>query len=315
MKRKLTFCLGLALLLLSGCGSGNSSANSGPTASAPASSAPARDSSGWDGGYGGETWNYDLPESATEPESQSVYRDANAKLIREANLTVQTEQFDQAAAALDALVGELGGYFQQASVYGGSYRDVNANRWGAYMIRVPAEKYQTFLNQAGELGYVTSKEETTEDIGERYYDAETRLKTQKTKQERLLDLLSRAKSMEDIIALESALSDVEYQIEQLSSTLNRYDSLVGFATIYLELDEVQKLSQETGATNSLSQRMGAGFARSWRNLVEGGQGLLVWLSYNLLGLCVLAAIVAGGVTAGRKIYRRRKSKTIDPPQK
>ena len=45
----------------------------------------------------------------------------------------------------------------------------------------------------------------------------------------------KAETMEDIISLETALSDVEYEIEQLSSTLNRYDSLVSFATIRLDL--------------------------------------------------------------------------------
>lgn len=52
--------------------------------------------------------------------------------------------------------------------------------------------------------------------------------------------------MEDIIALESALSDVEYQIEQYSSELNRYDALVAFATFTISLSEVGKVTQEVG---------------------------------------------------------------------
>ena len=80
------------------------------------------------------------------------------------------------------------------------------------------------------LGYITESSESSEDVGERYYDAETRLKTQRTKQERLLALLEQADTMEDIISLENALGDVEYQIEQLSSTLNRYDALISYST-------------------------------------------------------------------------------------
>ena len=82
-------------------------------------------------------------------------------------------------------MSECGGYFETASVRGGSYRDASASRWGEYVVRVPAERYSDFFNSAGTLGYITESSESSEDVGERYYDAETRLKTQRTKQERL----------------------------------------------------------------------------------------------------------------------------------
>ena len=48
-------------------------------------------------------------------------------------------------------------------------------------------------------------------------------------------LLEQADTMEDIISLENALGDVEYQIEQYSTELRRYDGLVDYATIGVEL--------------------------------------------------------------------------------
>ena len=47
---------------------------------------------------------------------------------------------------------------------------------------------------------------------------------------------------EDIIALESALSDVQYQIEGLSGTLRNYDRLITFSTIDVYLSEVRDLT-------------------------------------------------------------------------
>ena len=49
--------------------------------------------------------------------------------------------------------------------------------------------------------------------------------------------------MEDIIALESALSETELQIEYLTGSLRRYDSLVGYSTVNLQLREVYRLAQ------------------------------------------------------------------------
>lgn len=110
-----------------------------------------------------------------ESESQSsasVYQDA--KLIRRAYLQVQTETFDQAVQALEKMVAECGGYFQSASVEGGSLRNQNATRWGNYTIRLPQEQFDTFLGRTGELGYVTSQSENSENVSQQYYDTEAR---------------------------------------------------------------------------------------------------------------------------------------------
>ena len=54
-----------------------------------------------------------------------------------------------------------------------------------------------------------------------YYDNEARLTTQRTKLERLQELLSKAEAMEDIITIESAISETELQIEYLTVLIFR----------------------------------------------------------------------------------------------
>ena len=179
MRGKKTLAAGLTLLflLLAGCGSGNNGKDSGAAAGNTASSADI--SSGWDIGFGGEAAPME-PSADEQGTDSSVYQNAGAKLVRRAEFSIQTEQFDQTVQALDRLVSECGGYFETASVRGGSYRDASASRWGEYVVRVPAERYSDFFNSAGTLGYITESSESSEDVGERYYDAETRLKTQRT---------------------------------------------------------------------------------------------------------------------------------------
>lgn len=312
MKRKL-FAVSLAvMLLLAGCGGG---AAGGANQNAPASSAPSGgdyvENGYWDMGTGGgESYYPEEPDAPMESENQdsSVYQNPGAKLIRRAELSIQTEQFDESREALNTLVAGCGGYFENSSEYGGSRRDVNASRRGEYTVRIPAEKYDHFLSQTGDLGYVTNKNESSEDVGERYYDTEARLKTQRTKQERLLALLEKAETMEDIITLESALSDVEYQIERYSSELNRYDALVGFATFNIYLSEVSRVTQEVGETASLGQRMAAGFQSSLRGLSQGFQNFLIWLSYNLFLVVILAAAAVVAVIIGKRELKKLRKR-------
>ena len=317
MKRKM-FAISLAvLLLLAGCGGGGT-VSGGEMANRPASSAPQYTDT--ENNY----WGMDAVEGdfapAPEPEApsvpgasenqgSSVYQNPGAKLNRRAELTNQTEQFDESRTALNRLVDDCGGYFETASEYGGSWRDVNASRRGEYTVRVPAEHYDRFLSGTGDLGYVTNRSENSEDVGEEYFDIEARLKTQRTKQERLLALLEKAETMEDIIALESALSDVEYQIEMYSSDLRRYDALVSFSTFNVYLSEVDRVTEEVGETASLGQRMAAGFQSSLRGLGEGFQNFMIWLSYNLFLVVILAAVAVGAVFVGkRELKKRQKQK-------
>lgn len=246
--------------------------------------------------------------------AKTVYRNSEVKLIRRASLTVQTTQFDQSVLDLSAMVEGLGGYFEQSEVYSGNYNSTAANRSGYYVIRVPAEKYDVFMTQVGGVGHLTRKNETTEDVGEQYYDTQSRLETQQTKRERLQELLKKADNMEDIIALESALADVEYEIEQLTGNLRRYDGLVSFATFTVSLDEVVRIVDEPGERESLFTRMGAGVVSSALGLVTGVQDALIWASYHLFALVFWAAVLVLGGVFGVRFVRRRNKKAAIPEQ-
>ena len=323
MKRKLFAISLVAILLLAGCGGGSKTAED---SQAPASGA----TSDYEGGnYLPDRENYwDMDSAETAPsepmpapptpaggsEPSSVYQNPGAKLIRRAELNIQTEQFDQSLEALNQLVNNCGGYFESANLYGGGRRDAYATRSGEYVVRIPAQQYNLFLSSTGDLGYVNSKTESSEDVGTQYYDIETRLKTQRTKQERLLALLERAETMEDIISLENALSDVEYQIEMYSSDLRRYDALINFSTFRIYLNEVRQITAEVGETASLGQRMAAGFQASFRDLGQGFQDLLVWVSYNLFLTAVLIGVAVAAVVVGKRELKKVHGKSGKKPE-
>ena len=109
-------------------------------------------------------------------------------------------------------------------------------------MRVPAEQFADFCAQVGTLCHVTWQDDSAENISEQYYDTQSRLETAQIKLARLQELLKKAENMEDIITIESAISETEYEIERLSGTMRHYDALVDYATVTLELSEVYRLS-------------------------------------------------------------------------
>lgn len=303
MKKKLSLVLTALLLLsvLAGCG-----ANSANTASSePQSSA----NIGYDYGKAESSDSYfGGAETPSESES-SVYTSADAKIIRTASMNIQTTAFDDAVAALDALTAQLNGYYQSAEVSSGSYNSTG-NRSAWYVVRVPKESYAAFRDAAGTVGHVSDLTESAEDVGEQYYDIESRLATQKTKQERLLALLEKAENMEDIIALESALADVQYEIERYSTQLRKYDGLIDYATFNITLREVKRISDEPQDT--FGSRMLSSLKRGLRSFGEGFQDFLLWLAENLIGVLIFAAVVVVAVILIRRYAHRRRARRTPP---
>lgn len=316
MKRRgwtLAIALLLLLTLLGGCGA--------------ASSAGGAASSGGGTAYSGtETEMADAAPQEASVDGKSMYSTAQSagtensgpkrgdtKLIHTADLTLETTDFQNAEKGLRDLVSGCGGYFEQSSVsnYGDGYRR------GSYTVRVPADQFDAFLVQTGELCHVLSQSSQAEDVSENYYDTQGRLKTQQTKLERLQVLLAKADKMEDIITLESAISDTEQTIENLSGTLQHYDSLVDYATVTISLSEVYKLSNVEEPASGFLSRVGTAFASGWRNFVGAVESFAVTLAYGWVWVLVLAAVAV--VTVRSLRGRRRKHMALpgggDPEKK
>ena len=252
-------------------------------------------------------------EEAVSAESQTESGTVAQKLICTAWLEMETTEFDTATAALTDLTEQLQGYFESSTVG----ERGSGSRWAEYTIRVPAEKYRTFLNQAGELCHETWRNTSQENVTESYYDTQGRLRTQQIKLERLQALLAKAELMEDIITIESAISETEWTIESLSGTLRHYDALVDYATVHINLTEVYKLSDVEQVPDSFGARLGEAFRNGWSSFTNGLENLAVALAYGWMWVLVLAVAAVAVIRVLRRRRRARKAqqKQESPAQK
>lgn len=314
MKRGLALFLAalLTALTLTACGGGGGySGGSASSAPADSESQTAYDGSGdeWKAEVG--EFGFDAPAGAAggspaEPEAapdggeaQEEDRLASAKMVYTASIQAETQDYDACTAALEELVDRLGGYLEYAS----SDSRGDGSRSASYTVRVPAKEFRGFLKTVGEISHVTSQDQNAENISERYYDTESRLETQKTKMERLQALLSKAENMEDIIDLENAISETEYQIEQLTGSLRHYDSLVDFATIDVRLREVLRLTTVEEAPPTFGSRLGNAFTDGLRGFGDFLQDVAVYLAYNWTWMVLLALVILLVV----KVSKRRQA--------
>ena len=308
MKRRLlaSFLMVMLLLSLTACGGGSASNSAAEeTMDFATTESMVMDEAPMEMGY-----SEIAVEDTVEAESAAGNMGAvvmGQKLIRTAWLELESTEFDEAAQALKDLTEEYGGYFENSSVA----NHKNGSRWGDYTIRVPAERFEAFLNQAGTLCHLTWQEVTQDDVSEVYYDTEGRLKTQEIKLERLQALLAKAEVMEDIITLESAISETEWQIENLSGTLRHYDGMVNYATVHVNLSEVYKLSNVEEVPDTFGQRMAAAFGDGWSSFLNGMENFAVALAYSWVWVIVLAAILMIVV----RVVRKRQDRIMNLSKK
>ena len=306
MKKKLCSLLALLCILsLTACGGGSKIAtDSGPSTpqDMPTMSADSAPSGGWDAPMSEE--GAFLPEPSPDAGYGGV--PANAKIIYTATLSLETKEFDAASQALAALVSDVGGYFESRSVDQGRYRSMDA------VVRVPAAEFLSFLDWAGETAHVTNRAEYLDDVSEAYYDQESRLTTQRTKLERLQELLRQAQDMEDIITIESAISETELEIEFLTGSLRKYDSQINFSTITLSLREVYRLSTDEEVPLTFGQRLGSAFSTGFQRGVEGLEDFAIGVARNCVCLLIWAVIIAAAVLLFRRHLRKRAARRRYP---
>lgn len=296
MKKRLAALTTAMLLLfaLTACGAKKETAASAPAASAPAA---------------GEYYYGDMSYAQTESTADGAAGGtvvSGQKLIRTASLEMETLEFEATNQALNDLVEDMGGYMESSNVRNRS----SGYRYASYVIRIPADRYEGFLNQAGSLCHETWRSTSQEDISEMYYDTQGRLKTQQIKLERLQELLSKAETMEDIITIESAISECEQQIDNYSGTLRHYDGKVDYATIDLSLSEVYKYSNTEEAPATFGDRLGNSFSSGWSNFVDAMEDLVVGLAYGWMWIVILAVVVIAAVKVARKKVKLRKLEKI-----
>lgn len=305
MKKITIFLLTLLLVFsLCACGSGKMAAADMMTENADiAASGEFYDSE--NGGI-----RYETQASITSADS-SIYSDSNAKVIRTADLTIQTLDFDRSVADLAALTETHGGYYETAKVDSGSYNDQYARSSAYYVVRIPKENFVAFRDAVGSVGHIYSFTEDAQDVGEEYYDTETRLATLTTKRDRLLVLLDKAEVMEDIISLETALAEVQYEIDMHTSTLRKYDSLIDYSTFTIDLDEVVKIEEKPSVQESFGIRLLDNLKDGFSDFIDGMQSFAFWLARNIISLIILAVIIVVVIKVILVFRKRRRSKPAD----
>ena len=224
---------------------------------------------------------------------------ADQALVITGNVVITAD--DPIAAASDAadIVTAAGGRIDARREY--APRDGNQGS-AMLTLRIPAENLDDVLADLGKLGRVDETSTDSVDVGTQVRDLDTRITTLRATIARYTTWLEDADTTQDLIELESAISQRQVELETLEAQKRELDNQVALSTIKLTLRSESLASGSSGPTD-----FGSGLALGWNAFVGFWAGLLVVLGV-LLPWLVLFGIIAAVIVW---IVRESRERALD----
>lgn len=214
-------------------------------------------------------------------------------LVRTAQLTVEADDPVAATRKVRTAVAGVAGTVGQES----------STDTGAQMtVRVPADRLDQLIDAIGGFGHVTNRSAQVVDATEDVVDLDARVASQRASVERVRALLAQARSIGDVVSVESELTRREADLDSLTGRLAALKDQVALSTLTVDLEK----GPTTTEPNPQPVGFLAGLAAGWDGLKVVGAGAGTALGYVLPFVPVLAVLFAL-VGIGRRVARTRRT--------
>lgn len=218
----------------------------------------------------------------------------NQKIIREGTIEFETKDLKSSRQFIADLCKNFEAYIQE-----------EANRHSDYqlttetILRIPAEKYDAAVALLEEHAFnVTQKNIKAVDVTDEFVDVQARLKAKYELERRYLDLLKRAKNVEEVLAVEAQMSGVRYEIESMEGRMRSLSDRITLST--LNLSFYQTISRPTTAPT---------YASKLADALQSGWDILLSIFVGVVFLWPFIIFFTIGVFATWKWKRRHREQT------
>jgi hypothetical protein len=182
---------------------------------------------------------------------------AERKLIKNGSLDFVTGKIEETRVAVEKLCKQYHAYI--ATENQNNYNDRIEYR---QEIRVPASAFDALMADIEAMGErIEARSINTQDVTEEFIDVEARLKTKRELESRYLSLLKQAKSVADILSIESQIAATRADIESMQGRLNYLTNQVSYSTLEIMYHE------NTIADFGFASKFVVALRNGWDNLL------------------------------------------------
>lgn len=286
----------------------------------PMAAMSASDEEDYTGDEGGESGGAAAKEGtdpSSDPAAQTDLQKSNRKIIYTGNISLQTLEYDQASNSIHAKITQYGGFIESEDTYNDDpywyYKERTgsaANRTRRNLnitARIPADQFDAFMKDLEKDGQVVNSSINARNVSVTYATREASKKALEIEQSRLLEMMEKAESVEDMIRVEERLTEVERELNSEKTELSALDRDVNFSTIYISLQEVFEYSEKVVEV-TYGERLRKAFGRAVDGFVSFWQELILFIVETFPFLIMLAIVI---VLLRRLLRRRREKKAVE----
>ena len=248
----------------------------------------------------------DIEESTPNVTARQI---STEKLIYTCNLSIDTLDFDETLKTLAGLIEKNEGFIETEEYTDGNSYDTYSyyyieddskhNHYTA-TIRIPSDKYKTFLNDAESLGDIRSKNANVENVSQEYSDLNVSLEIYEAAYDRYMKLLEEATDEDYALELQQKITDTQIEIAKIKTRLNKIDTDVSYSFVNISIREVTKYDEKPLPKDTFGQRLISEIKDTAEGFLDFLEGLL-FLIIHLIPYLVLIAVI---VFIIRKILKK-----------
>ena len=237
------------------------------------------------GGGGGkiDTQRISLEQAANAQNAPAI---TERKVIRNANLTLETNAPEEAGRKIAAIAEAKGGFVVNSETKTSGANESTRTSVNI-SVRVPASQFDTTVAEIRQTAERVSQEKVSgQDVTEEFIDLEARIRTQKALEAQFLEIMKGARSVADALEVQNQLAEVRGEIEKVEGRRKFLENQTSFSTITVTLN-----------TPTVFAAASTGFgAQLWRALGDGvDAALFVVLGLIRVFLAMLPLLILFGI--------------------
>lgn len=248
----------------------------------------------------------DTQNEETKGKAESVEKSVKSearKIIYNAYLHIQIKDYQKSLDQIIENVEKYNGYVVDSMMSQNHDQD---NLYGEITVRVPQDKFRDFLALVEEgSSKVIDRSITGQDVTEEYVDLQSRLKSKRVVESRLLTFMEEATKTEDLLAISKDLATVQEEIETIVGRMNYLQNQADLATVTISLEE-KNVKVGTIGNDQLNtwEKTKDQFKKSINFLIATFSSLVVLLVGNL-PILILISIITFAIVF---IIKRKKGR-------
>lgn len=225
--------------------------------------------------------------TSRQPKMMSQEQQApTKKIIKTGNLTLKVESTKDMYQEILSLLEKSDAYIENENQSTQNDR-INYN----LTIRVNKQNFDALFNSLStKSGKVENRSINVEDVSERYYDLETRIKNQQALEQRYVTLLEKTTSIKEILEIERNLNEIRTEIEIKQGQFNYLSKKVEYSTIYVNFYEVLPYVYDSEARPGFVARIKKSISDGWQGFLSVFIGTIGLWPFTLAFVAIMYAV-------------------------